>query len=264
MPARASKRVASKKAAAAAVEEEEEVQEEEVVPKKGAKRPAESVAATAPVEKNTTPASSAATSASAPSLSFTQKVPDGIVIPASWIWHQSLLLTQIGECKASTKIAGFDYDGCLAKTSLFKKGPDAWSVLFPTCKPYLTSLHAQGYKIVIFTNQAEIGKAKASKQKSVSEKIARLGGFVAEMGLPIQVFAATDKDEFRKPGVAMWEFFSKYFNEGVIPDKATSFYVGDAAGRKKDHGDGDMGFAKNVGIKFYTETDFFQSNAHKL
>jgi bifunctional polynucleotide phosphatase/kinase len=256
----------------AAVQEVEEVQEPEEVDvpkksaKKGAKRPADSAVPEPSVEKKptlSTPSSATPVLASVPS-GFEQKVPEGIVIPSPWMWHKTLLLTQFGECKGSTKIAGFDYDGCLAKTSLFKKGPEAWSVLFATCKPYLTSLHAQGYKVVIFTNQAEIGKAKGSKQKSVSEKVARLGGFVAQMGIPIQVLAATDKDAFRKPGLGMWDFFCKHFNEGVIPDKTTSFFVGDAAGRKKDHGDTDLGFAKAVGIKFYTETDFFQDNAHKL
>jgi len=255
MPARGKK-------AAAKPEKVEEPEEEEVVgPATGkgkrAKRAAETVAPDAPAEKKTAVAAAPPATSASSSTGFEQKIPEGIVIPAPWLWHKTLLLTQFGECKGSTKIAGFDYDGCLAKTSLFKKGPDAWSVLYPNCKSYLTSLHTQGYKLVIFTNQSEIGKAKATKQKAVSEKISRLGGFVAEIGLPFQVLAATDKDAFRKPGVGMWEFLCQHFNEGVTPDKATSFFVGDAAGRKKDHGDGDMLFAKAVGIKFYTETDFF-------
>jgi len=117
---------------------------------------------------------------------------------------------------------------------------------------------------VIFTNQSEIGKFKGAKQKAVNEKIGRLGAFVAAMGLPMQVIAATDKDDFRKPGTGMWDFFCKYFNEGVVPDKANCFFVGDAAGRPRDHGDTDKGFAKNVGLKFYTDTEFFKDNAHKL
>lgn len=190
--------------------------------------------------------------------------PAGIITPKGWYWHHSLLCWQTAAVPSASKIAAFDYDGCLAKTSLFKHGPDAWSVLYPTCKPYLQKLHSQGFKLVIFTNQSAIGRAKKTKQKSVSEKIARLGGFVEEMGLPFQVVAATGKDECRKPGIGMWDYFVQHLNAGVQPDKASSFFVGDAAGRKKDHGDGDKGFAKNVGITFYTEVDFFKDNRHRL
>lgn len=42
-----------------------------------------------------------------------------------------LQVWQTHKLQPSTKIAAFDYDGCLAKTSLYKKGPDAWSVLYP-------------------------------------------------------------------------------------------------------------------------------------
>ena len=33
----------------------------------------------------------------------------------------------------------------------------------------------------------------------------------------------------------------------------------DAAGRPKDHGDGDKEFAKHVGVQFHTETEFFKT-----
>lgn len=81
----------------------------------------------------------------------------------------------------SQQIAAFDFDGTLAKTSLFKHGPDAWSLLYPSCVQKLTNLHRDGYKLVIFTNQAAIGKAKASKQKVMDEKKGRLIGFVKKV-----------------------------------------------------------------------------------
>jgi len=42
----------------------------------------------------------------------------------------------------------------------------------------LIELHENGYKLVIFTNQAAIGKAKATKEKVIAEKKGRLTGFV--------------------------------------------------------------------------------------
>ena len=44
----------------------------------------------------------------------------------------------------------------------------------------------------------------------------------------------------------------------VRPDLASSFYVGDAAGRPGDHSDTDREFARAVGVRFHTETEFFK------
>ena len=100
---------------------------------------------------------------------------------ATWKWKGTLMYYESREIKHSVKIASFDFDGTLAKTSLFKHGPDAWSILYPNCIEKLTCLHKDGYKLVIFTNQAAIGKAKASKQKVIDEKKGRLAGFVKKV-----------------------------------------------------------------------------------
>ena len=42
------------------------------------------------------------------------------------------------------------------------------------------------------------------------------------------------------------------------------FYVGDAAGRKNDHSYADINFAYNIGIKFYTEIEFFLGKKSKV
>ena len=39
---------------------------------------------------------------------------------------------------------------------------------------------------------------------------------------------------------------------------AGSFYVGDAAGRPRDHGDDDAKFARVNGLGFHTQTEFFE------
>ena len=38
-----------------------------------------------------------------------------------------------------------------------------------------------------------------------------------KLGVPVQVFAATLKDSFRKPERGMWDFFVEHGNEGVDP-----------------------------------------------
>lgn len=44
-----------------------------------------------------------------------------------------------------------------------------------------------------------------------------------------------------------------------VPDKTLSFFVGDAAGRPRDHNDSDRKWALNVGIPFFTPEVMFSS-----
>jgi DNA 3'-phosphatase len=123
-----------------------------------------------------------------------------------------------------SKLACFDFDGCLAKTSLFKKGPEAWSLLFPSVATHLARLNSEGYRVVIFTNQSDIGKAAKpdTRAKAIAEKTGRLSAFVKTMGFPITVFVAAAKaaapDTFRKPGTGMWDTLIAHYNNGVVAD----------------------------------------------
>jgi bifunctional polynucleotide phosphatase/kinase len=110
-----------------------------------------------------------------------------------------------------------------------------------------------------------IGKGTKTKQKAIIEKTSRLMGFVKQMNLPFQVFVATANegpkfkdDSYRKPATGMWQFLVEHCNGGVQPDLDASFYVGDAAGRARDHSDTDKGFALAIPIKFMTEDAFFK------
>jgi bifunctional polynucleotide phosphatase/kinase len=75
--------------------------------------------------------------------------------------------------------------------------------------------------------------------------------------LPFQIFISTQKDKYYKPSTGMWSFMNNERNKGKHIDKDLSFFVGDAAGRKKDHSDSDKKFAENCGVTFYTEDEFF-------
>lgn len=185
-----------------------------------------------------------------------------------WTWHGTLMFYEYGETQPSSKIAAFDYDGCLANTSLFRKGPDAWSVLFPgETEAVLKELSDCGYKLAIMSNQSTIGKAKASFEKEVAEKKARLVGFARKVGLPCQIYVATApsnaNDPYRKPGTGMWEILERHKNGGRKVDRSRSLFCGDAAGRPKDHSDSDLRFAEALGVKFYTEREMFKEKAYK-
>lgn len=191
----------------------------------------------------------------APKASSSQKL--------QWHWDGSLLYA---EClleaapKESKKVAAFDFDGCLVKTSLYQKGPDAWSILFPgLVEEKLAELHSMNYRLVIMSNQAAIGKATKTKEKTIAEKVGRFEGFVRKVGLPFLILVATADtkvaDKFRKPAPGMWNSASGRLGA----DAAESFFVGDAAGRPGDHSDSDLGFAKNAGLRFFTEDTFFKA-----
>jgi bifunctional polynucleotide phosphatase/kinase len=163
----------------------------------------------------------------------------------------------------SKNIAAFDMDGTLITTKSGKVHPESrvdWKWLSPLVKPTLRQYHNDGYKLVIFTNQAGIIK-HPEKKKAIEGKIIDLA---TELGCPVQAFIATGKDNNRKPVSTMWKLLEDN-NNGIDICKTKSFYVGDAAGRasgwkdvrKKDFSCSDRKFASNVGVKFYTPEEFF-------
>lgn len=72
----------------------------------------------------------------------------------------------------STKVACFDFDGTLVDTSVRRRGKDAWKLLFPNVPMKLSELEKEGYKIVIFSNQGDIGRTKKpdAKERAIEEK----------------------------------------------------------------------------------------------
>ncbi|KAG7470786.1 hypothetical protein MATL_G00117670 [Megalops atlanticus] len=182
-------------------------------------------------------------------------------------WEQvgNLMLFTAAGVTASTKIAGFDIDGCIITTKsgkVFPTSPDDWRILYPEIQPRLARLLKEGYKVVFFTNQMGIARGKLRPEvfKSKVEDV------LTTLKLPVQVFVAAGKGIYRKPVMGMWEHLCEKANDGVTVDKAQSFYVGDAAGRpanwapgkkKKDFSCSDRLFALNIGLPFQTPEEFF-------
>uniref|UniRef100_A0A671SCT0 Bifunctional polynucleotide phosphatase/kinase-like n=1 Tax=Sinocyclocheilus anshuiensis TaxID=1608454 RepID=A0A671SCT0_9TELE len=179
-------------------------------------------------------------------------------------WQQigSLLLFTAAGLPDSSKIAGFDVDGCIITTKsgkVFPTSPDDWRVLFPEIQPRLASLLKTGYKVVFFTNQMGISRGKLRPEvfKSKVEDI------LQTLQLPIQVFASTAPGIYRKPVVGMWEHLCEKVNHYCV-----MFFLActDAAGRpanwalgkkKKDFSCSDRLFALNIGLQFHTPEEYF-------
>lgn len=119
------------------------------------------------------------------------------------------------------------------------------------------------YAIVFISNQAGAPK----QQQKFKDKVPLIG---ETLKVPFHLFAAFERDQFRKPAPGMWDLYVEDYNEGIAvgesprllkvaeklivsQDYEQSFFVGDAAGRpagpgrRADHGDSDRSaFSRNV------------------
>ncbi|KAH8116055.1 PNK3P-domain-containing protein [Phellopilus nigrolimitatus] len=157
-----------------------------------------------------------------------------------------------------TKIAAFDLDGTVIKWSSFNNGSqwEYWNKKVPQA---LKQAHESGYTVVFFSNQC-LHEKKLVQWKQKIPSIAK-----ALHDVPFVIFAATAKDVYRKPMPGMWVALEKLALEaGITIDKAQSFFVGDAAGRKADFSGTDRKFALNLNLQFYTPEEYFLHQAPEV
>ncbi|QRW14466.1 bifunctional polynucleotide phosphatase/kinase [Ceratobasidium sp. AG-Ba] len=171
------------------------------------------------------------------------------------------------EPKASPKVALFDLDDTLITRKSGKKfsdDPTDWKLWTENVGERLKKAAADGFAIVVVTNQAGLPvKGREEKWKTKIPMIAES----AFKDIPFRVFAAKEKDGFRKPMLGMWDALVQQFKqESVTIDKSASFMVGDAAGRirPKDFSAADRKLAENIGLKFYTPEEFFKGQKVEL
>ncbi|TLD22662.1 PNK3P-domain-containing protein [Venturia nashicola] len=210
-----------------------------------------------------------------------QKEPDKI----TWrVVNDSLL---IGKYNASAveskdaslekkKIAAFDFDSTLITTqsgNTFSRNGSDWKWWHTSVPNTLKRLHSEGYMVAIVSNQSGISlkpnpKSLKSDMKRLSDFKEKANAVFNQLDLPISLYAATAKDQYRKPRPGMWnallEDFALTWN---AVDHDESIFVGDAAGRegsvgrKKDFSSSDRDLAANVGIHFKTPEEFFLGEA---
>ena len=168
----------------------------------------------------------------------------------NWKLHESCWFLKYKEPEGK-HLALFDLDGTLITTKSGKKWsskPEDWKLL-PQVESQLKLAVANGGLIGIITNQLEWS---GGTSKQLKEKI---GNVIRRLDIPLYVFMAIKRDEYRKPCTGMYKLLLE--TAGTEFDLSKSFYVGDAAGRHGDHNDTDLKWALNTKLKFYVPEDYF-------
>ncbi|KAJ9108508.1 hypothetical protein QFC20_003414 [Naganishia adeliensis] len=157
------------------------------------------------------------------------------------------------------KIAMYDLDGTLIQPksgAKFPKDAGDWRWWHGKVKPKLAEAHEQDFHLVIISNQ----NLKDKALKEWRNKVSLICGDLPK-DIPIRVLAATAKDQYRKPGTGIFDYLKELYEaKGLEIDELNSFYVGDAAGRVRDHNDTDRKFAVNAGLTFYTPEQYFKED----
>ncbi|KAF2184429.1 PNK3P-domain-containing protein [Zopfia rhizophila CBS 207.26] len=187
-------------------------------------------------------------------------------------YHASAAL-QPAKSAIKRKIAAFDFDSTLiASASGNRFGRDAtdWKWWHGSVPGALRSLHEDGYLVAVLSNQGGISlkgdpKTVKSDQRRLANFKTKVSAVLTQLDLPISVYAATGRDQYRKPRVGMWQELLEDYD--IVPaasiDLENSFFVGDAGGREavaggvKDHSCVDRDFAANIGIPFRTPEEHF-------
>ncbi|PYH46094.1 putative DNA 3'-phosphatase Tpp1 [Aspergillus saccharolyticus JOP 1030-1] len=164
------------------------------------------------------------------------------------------------------KVAAFDLDSTLVSTAsgnVFPKNGSDWKWWHSKVPAKLKELNENGFHVIVITNQKKISlkkeiKAGNSESKSLTNFKERATAIMKQIDIPMSVYAATKDDSYRKPRTGLWtEFIDDYDFDVSGLDLAHSVFVGDAAGRPRDHSQVDRGFAMNIGVSFKTPEEFF-------
>lgn len=182
-----------------------------------------------------------------------------------WKHEDTVLVKLFNNFKGGDKLLAFDLDDTFISPKdkkQFGKNADDWKFWTEKDKieNKLKEYTEKGYVFAILSNQNGIEAGHTTKD-IVTKKIDNI---FAQMKYPFIVLAAKSKDYYRKPSIGMIELLENKYNNDIKIDRDKSYYIGDAAGRKKssnypknDHSDSDYKMALNAGIGFFTPEEFF-------
>ncbi|KAI9766288.1 MAG: hypothetical protein M1835_007218 [Candelina submexicana] len=177
------------------------------------------------------------------------------------------------------RIAAFDFDSTLIRSASgnkFAKDGTDWTWWDASVPGKLHNVHAEGYQVVILSNQGGISlksdpKSVKHDQKRLAEFKLKVTSVFKQLDLPISLYAATARDKYRKPRTGMWEEMLEDYGLQVADsvELDNCIFVGDAAGRisgngvKEDFSCSDRNFSVNLNIPFCTPEEFFLGGSPK-
>ena len=98
-------------------------------------------------------------------------------------------------------------------------------------------LISSSYLITIMSNQAGLAlksdsKAPKAHQSRLTAFKAKVSAVFSQLNIPMNIYAATDKDLYRKPRTGMWKELLEDNDLSLDSiDLEHSFFIGDAGGR---------------------------------
>ena len=151
-----------------------------------------------------------------------------------------------------SRIACFDFDWTMVKPKddkIFPQNAEDWQWLRPCVPDIIKSHYKNGYGIYVFTNQS-----KPWKQDMIEQVCAILE-------IPMTICIAFEKKEY-KPAISLYHDAIDEKHRSKVKLDA-SFMCGDAVGRKNDHSNADLEFAKAIGIMCIVPEDLFAETKSK-
>lgn len=165
-------------------------------------------------------------------------------------FKNTFIINQYTDETYSEKIAAFDFDN-----SVIKQKDGATTVIYGAKSKFM-KLIKENYKIVFFTQQSA-SKFNLEKFKEKIKDIKKL------LEIDFQIIGCYGNGYSKKPSIGLWKLLEQN-NGSVKINLNESFYVGDAVGRNNDINDYDTKFALNIGIKYYTPDEYFDSCKVKI
>lgn len=150
---------------------------------------------------------------------------------------------EFNSAQMKAKIAAFDYDWTLVSPKdgkTFPSNVEDWQWLYSNIPDELKRYNEEGFSVVIFTNQSK------------DWKVTQIQNVAASLEIPVFIVIARQKCDY-KPNPVLYDMLVG----SAKVDKAASFFVGDALGRKGDFADSDKVFAQNIGLKCHSPEEFF-------
>eukprot|EP01053_Blabericola_migrator_P003355 Blabericola_migrator_1__3354@NODE_1991_length_3450_cov_60_208099_g1268_i0_p1_GENE_NODE_1991_length_3450_cov_60_208099_g1268_i0NODE_1991_length_3450_cov_60_208099_g1268_i0_p1_ORF_typecomplete_len406_score85_34PNK3P/PF08645_11/2_5e35AAA_33/PF13671_6/4_8e16tRNA_lig_kinase/PF08303_11/7_1e08Zeta_toxin/PF06414_12/4_4e05AAA/PF00004_29/0_00078RuvB_N/PF05496_12/0_0014AAA_17/PF13207_6/0_033Rad17/PF03215_15/0_031AAA_5/PF07728_14/0_07AAA_16/PF13191_6/0_066IstB_IS21/PF01695_17/1_4e03IstB_IS21/PF01695_17/0_59 len=173
----------------------------------------------------------------------------------------------IGVAKSITKnedlspkapITAFDLDGTLITPKSKRKWPidfRDWMWIYgqngSVSKPAIRKEYFERRRSIYIISNQKFTNAKGTIDQHIAQLKLKLDLILNDLEVPLIVLCALRDDINRKPRAGL----VKYMPASAAA--STNLYVGDAAGRPKDHAAGDYQWALNVGWEFQTPETFF-------